>query len=243
MSQEGLGSELGTSQQAVTKMESATDPRLSTIRRFVEAVGRATGQPAAVEVSALLGKERLVLDIAPTGPSARAAKASASTSAATGPAAWRQRAWDDPAVEQVMLDESFLAVSADELGDLTHRPSREQLWQLLRDAPALADRGDQAIGTFATYWDIFINRIRRDDLVIVSLTGNRFAIGRVTGDYRYDDTRSEVRLRHQRPAHWLVRGASRKLLPDDIRKVVNAPGTICALNAPDAAARLAEYWS
>jgi transcriptional regulator with XRE-family HTH domain len=238
LSQERLGSELGTSQPAVNKIESAADPRLSSVRRFVEAIGRATNQDAVAEVTATIGKERFMIGFPMTKLTLPNSATRRPPATRGEPKAWRLRAWDDPGIEQAILDRSIVAISADELGDLSDHYTREDLRALLRASPVLADRGDQAIGMFATYWDIFRNRINPSDLVVVPLGGRRFALGEITGDYEYLGGEPDRRLRHVRDVQWLMRSCPRDRLPSDIRAVVNAPGTICALNQRDVIARL-----
>jgi transcriptional regulator with XRE-family HTH domain len=238
LSQQRLADVMGTSQQGVKKLESAADPRVSTIRRFVAGIGEAVGAPSEVELRATLGKQSFNIQLPASVAAPRSAELTAITAVEGDARAWRMRAWEDPLLEQAMLDRSIIAVSADEVGDLRHRPSRDDLRKLLRAAPAFEDRSEQAIGTFATYWDIFIHRLQPGDLVVVSLTGRRFALADVVGKYDYDGSEPEPRLRHFRPVSWRIRGAPRSMLDEDIRKVANAPGTICALTQPLAVSRL-----
>jgi hypothetical protein len=240
VSQDRLGNEMGTSQPAIRKAESAGDPRLSTIRRFVDALGRARGVDSDLEIAATLGEQRFVIELPTAGDTRPTAEArgSSEVSPAMGNHAWRLRAWDDPVIERAMLDGSLVAISADEIGDMTAEPTREELRARLRNAPALIYRGDQAIGMFVTYWEIFRRRMARGDLVAVPLAGRRVAIGEIEGDYEYRSGVLEPRLRHVRAVRWLGSGLPREVLDDDIRRVVNAPGTLCAIGAPDAAYRL-----
>ncbi len=88
-----------------------------------------------------------------------------------------------------------------------------------------------------TYWRYFRMEMAPQDIVVVPLTGSRAGVARITGDYEYDDKEREPKLRHKRQVEWL-RTLPRSDLDDDIRKVVNAPGTICRIGARGAAARL-----
>lgn len=135
-----------------------------------------------------------------------------------------------------MLANNAIAISADEIGDLSAWPDENELRARLRQA--FPDRTEQAIGTFAGYWRMFRNEMQPGDIVVMPLTGRRAAIGEITGDYTYDRDQTDDRFRHRRSVRWL-RTTSRSLLDEDIRKVVNAPGTICRINAPGAAQRMA----
>lgn len=150
---------------------------------------------------------------------------------------WRLRAWDDDAIEQALLDRSLIAISADEIGDLSDGPTDDEVRTRLRVAPSLADRSDQAIGLFVSYWRMFRSEMRPGDIVAVPLSGRRVAIAEVTGGYRYVSNEPEPRLRHVRDVRWLAT-APRQAIDEDLRRVVNAPGTICEVAAWDAGPRL-----
>lgn len=151
--------------------------------------------------------------------------------------AWRLRAWDDVAIEDAMLDRSIIAISADEVGDVSTEPSDDELRSRLHAAPQLAGRSEQALGLFVTYWRQFRSTMQPGDVVVVPLRDRRAAIGEITGDYRYLADEVEPRLRHIRRVQWLST-IPRAALDEDLRRVVNAPGTICTIGAPNAADRL-----
>jgi hypothetical protein len=230
ISQERLGVALGTSQPGVKKVETSTDPHISTVRRYVKALGDTVGRRAELIITASIGEESFVLrldeppePLPPLSPS--------------GPRAWRLRAWDDLIIEQAMLDRSLIAISADEIGDVTNEPSVAELRARLRAAPALAGRSEQALGLFVTYWRTFRSEMQIGDVVAVPLSGRRVAIGEISGGYRYERHDPEPRLRHVRDVSWLAT-MSRDSLDEDLRRVVNAPGTICSIGAQDAGSRL-----
>lgn len=78
----------------------------------------------------------------------------------------------------------------------------------------------------------------------VPLSGRRFAVAEVVGDYRYvADEPQTVGLRLSRAFATSAMCAGSPLSPpqaldEDLRRVVNAPGTICAVGAPHANSRL-----
>lgn len=242
ISQADLARELGTSQPAVLKTESSQDPRLSTIQRYVRGLGNVTGQTAEVSVIAEIGGRAAVVDmpqssdadIEPAGAGERTMTDDASRPRALQ-TAWRLRAWDDPVLEAAWLEQGVISMSADEIGDLTSWPGDGAVGDLL--SAALPDRSPQAIGTFVTYWRYFRREMAVGDIVVTPMSGRRAGTARITGEYRYLPDQADPRLRHTRTVEWLSSGP-RSELDDDIRKVVNAPGTLCRIGAPDAAERL-----
>ena len=60
-SQQQIADVFGTTQPGVLKIERSSDPQLSSIRRYVEALGQHVGRDATVEVTAILGNERVAL--------------------------------------------------------------------------------------------------------------------------------------------------------------------------------------
>jgi predicted Mrr-cat superfamily restriction endonuclease len=150
-----------------------------------------------------------------------------------GDRAVRRRAWGDALLEDQMVREGFVSIGGDEVGDMSEWPGRDTL------AAALPDRDPQAIQLFCTYWDRFVRFLRVGDLVVVpSSKARTVAVGEITGGYEHHPVDSDPRTHHRRPVHWLATAVNRDDLPADIRRAVNAPGTIGAIKVPDAASRL-----
>jgi DNA-binding XRE family transcriptional regulator len=249
VSQADLGHIVGLTQPAILKTENAVDPRLSTVRRYIQGLARAEGSGFDLYLVATIGQDeyRIRLDDLdggmesprsdlPEEPTGNAAPTPPNTATTRPGTTWRLRAWDDPDLEALWHNSGVITMSDDELGDLTHWPTDDEL--AFRLAAALPDRPQQAIGMFVTYWRYFRIEMSPGDLVLVPQSRKRVGIARITGDYRYVDDEPNSKLRHQRPVEWL-RTIPRSELDEDIRKVVNAPGTICQVRAPGAAARLA----
>jgi transcriptional regulator with XRE-family HTH domain len=243
ITQTALAETLGTSQEAVLKIERAEDPRLSSVRRYVTALGAQLTRSARLELVAIIAGQQYALALpkeermnvrTAVAPVTAAVAAAPDNSSGHG-VAWRLRAWDDSLLEQRFLDDNLIAISDDRLGNLTDWPDEATLERRLREAHPT--RGRQAIGTFMRYWKDFRIGMQPGDLVVVPLSGRRAAIGEITGDYEYAPTENERKLRHRRAVRWDV-VVSRDDLDEDLRKVVNAPGTICRFRALDAAARL-----
>lgn len=233
VSQRQLADALGTSQPAVLKAERAADPQLSTLQRYVAALGTTTGVDAVLEVAAVIDGQRFPLT--PMKGSTMNATTLTRTNGINSPTAWRLRAWDDAVLEARFMSESLISISADEIGDVTVWPGDDEMRRRLR--AGTVGRGDQAIGMFVRYWDDFRNQMKPGDVVVVPLLGRRAAIGVITGGYEYRAGEDERKMRHVRTVRWL-RTVDRATLDDPIRKVVNAPGTICRINAPGAADQL-----
>lgn len=244
-SQSQVANELGISQAAVLKTESAWDPRISTVRKYVEAVASLGRQPGCLRLVAMIGESATTIllpdEMSPGTVELRREKqlevthiGEVPSSTETG-VAWRLRAWNDPDLEAIWFDRNIMSISADEVGDLTTWPGDEALSLRLR--AAFPGRPQQAIGTFVTYWRYFRIEIVPNDVVVVPLSDRRAGVARVIGSYDYNAADLEPRLRHRRTVEWL-HTIQRDELDDDIRKVVNAPGTICRIGAQDAARRL-----
>jgi 8-oxo-dGTP diphosphatase len=146
----------------------------------------------------------------------------------SGRTVWRVRLWDDPPLQEAMLTKGVIAIGGDELPDLSARPSDEKLARKLH--AAFPKRTKSAIAIFIGYWRAFLDRMQPGDFVLAPLAGRRVAIGRVRGGYRYNRSAAEPRLRHTRRVEWL-RITSRDVLADDVRAVVDAPGTIGSIRA------------
>ena len=202
LSQQELADAMGASQPGVLKAENAPDPQLSTVRRYIEGIGSAANVAASLEIVAVIDGRRYPITM--KGPNNMTITSLTRTASATdATTVWRLRAWDEPALEERFLSEGVIAMSADEIGDMTSWPSDDELGRRLRGAE-------------------------------VPLLGRRAAIGLITGDYEYRFTENEPRMRHTRKVRWL-RTVDRSALDDGIRKVVNAPGTICRIKALGAA--------
>ncbi|MCU1456213.1 MAG: restriction endonuclease [Actinomycetia bacterium] len=144
------------------------------------------------------------------------------------PTTWRLRAWDDPRLEQRFLDEDVIGMSSDALGDLSMHPTDDDLREWLHAAHP--ERSDRAIATFVRYWRVFLTEMEVDDLVVVPLRKSRYALGTITGPYRYMPEEPDPRLRHRRAVEWLQEGP-RSEVADTVRRVLGSPGTVCRVKA------------
>lgn len=141
---------------------------------------------------------------------------------------WRLRDWDDETLQQAWLDLGVVCISEDLVGDMGYEPDRDEIRRRLR--AAYPGKGERTIGIWAGYWSAFLDMVP-GDLVIVPLAGGEAAIGEVRGAYDYIASEPNPRLRHRRQVRWLAPAVPRAALPDDIRRTVNSPGTICRVGA------------
>jgi hypothetical protein len=229
---EELAGSLDVTPIGVVRLEESVDPRLSSLHRYASALSVVSGCAVSVDVVVRVDGNG--------GPSAGGATPTSPGDAGQadgGDRAVRLRAWGDALLEDQMVREGFVSIGGDEVGDMSEWPGRDTLAQTL--AAALPDRDPQAIQLFCTYWDRFVRFLRVGDLVVVpSSKARTVAVGEITGGYEHHPVDSDPRTRHRRPVHWLASAVNRDDLPADIRRAVNAPGTIGAIKAPDAASRL-----
>lgn len=235
--QSELGRWLGLTQAAVLKTERAADPQVRTLQRYVEALGAAAGARGRLRLQAVIGSDsyEIVLPAGDLPVTATQERFNGAAGSSTARTTWRLRAWDDAFLEHEFLGQGIIAISDDEIGSLEEWPTTDsEVTERLRTA--FPERSPQAIGTFLRYWRDFRVDMQPGDAVVVPMSGRRAAIGTVTGPYSYEPGEPK-KLRHRRTVDW--RGViERDALDDDLRKVVNAPGTICRVRAPDAASRL-----
>ncbi|MFD4403889.1 helix-turn-helix domain-containing protein [Nocardia sp. NPDC058499] len=226
VTQGAMEKRVGMSQAAVLSAERARDPRLSTVTRFIEALG---------------GRLQLVASF--DDGDYPIAFREPSVPAAVHRPAWRIRAWDDPWLAERFLAEGIVAVSEDDLGQaVTDFASDQALRRIIQDHPDNRGRSENAIGTFVTYWRHFSHNMKVGDIIVLAYRERRgklkAAIGTVTGEYEYRSQHDlDKRLRHRRTIRWHLT-LDRSDLPEDLRRTVNAPGTIGRFGAADAGDRL-----
>lgn len=252
VTQAQLAEQLAVTQPAVLRMERAEDLRVSSLRRFVDALGRAVDQPTSLQLHVVVGarsytialpisrnerhedmqvKTRISSLVAHGTGRGDGSEGSADHPRGRAPTVWRLRAWDDPTVEDRFRSQSIIAIGGDEVADLTVWPAVGELRKQLKSK--FPERADRAIDTFVRYWEDFCRNMQTGDIVVVPLLGKRAMVGTVEGPYKYDPGAELPTLRHTRSVRWL-RVVPRTALSESVRKVVNAPGTICRISDPSA---------
>ncbi|MFI5716088.1 helix-turn-helix domain-containing protein [Nocardia sp. NPDC051750] len=228
ISQGEMEKRAGISQSAIVSTERAHDPRLSTIERFVEALG------GRLIVFAAFDETNYPL----TFP--RTPQTSATTASEQSPA-WRIRAWDDPRLAERFLNDGIVAISEDDIGRAVTEFSTDKglRRKIQQKHPG---RSENALGTFVTYWRHFSRNMKVGETIVLAYRERggalKAAIGTVTGEYEYLAHESDERLRHRRTVRWSL-VIDRHQLDTDLRRTVDAPGTIGRFGATDAHIRLA----
>jgi transcriptional regulator with XRE-family HTH domain len=238
VTQEQLGRALGVIQQQVWKWERAPDLRLSTLANYVLGLGASLGRPSRVRVIAEIDSSQFEI----TAMSNRRGRGQP-VPPNDHRSAFRMRAWSDPKVEHAFLTQGVIAMGDDDKelhGKQIEHPSDQQIRdRLLRDHPdKRGPEGRQTIGIWTAYWRAFFNDMKEGDIVVFAPKGSWVAIGEVAGPYEYAEDEPNGKLRHRRRVRWLATHLARRTLDADLLRVVNAPGTICSINAPRAAERL-----
>lgn len=237
MTQTQVAEAMSASQPAAVRIEKSSDTRVSTLRRYVEALGRAIGRGARLEVAAVIGEDRYVISF-PVRRELASVGRRRDEEPIDGQSAWRLRAWGDPDLEQQMLDRGIVAMTEDEFGDLTDWPGDQEMRSQIESV--FPTTGPQGGGLRLRYLKDFRFNMAPGDVVVVPLAGRRVGVATVVTPYEYVGDEPEARLRHRHGVRWDWVG-SRDRLPKDIVQTINAPGTICAIKAPDAHGRLEEF--
>lgn len=234
VSQSQLAERLGVLQQQVWKWERSPTLTVPTLRTIIEGLGIIKGRSAALRLVAKVGDEEFDVVLAKT-------LAAADPKSDDDQRAFRIRAWNDYRLERAFLDHGFVAIGDDDVelhGAHPTDTSDESIRQRLNaDWPT---KGRQTIGIWTAYWRTFLNEMRDGDVVVFAPKAPWVAVGEVSGPYRYEASEPFGRLRHQRPVRWLNPDVDRASLPDDLLRVVNAPGTIARIGAANAASRLSK---
>lgn len=152
--------------------------------------------------------------------------------------AWLVRAGKYGQRETLALEQGLAVIGWDELSDLSHIQTRDDLTAALRAAYP-NDSPKRLLNWQAQLW-AFVHSIATDDLVVLPLKGNpAVAIGRVTGDYEYRrDLPSDAR--HTRRVQWQTTDLPRTAIHQDLLYSLGAFLTVCEVKRHDAVKRLTE---
>ncbi|MGC0364103.1 DNA-binding XRE family transcriptional regulator [Rhodococcus sp. 27YEA15] len=233
---------LGISQDAVVKLERASNPRISTILGYVAALG------GSATVTIDLGDHHHTL-LLPT----------ATLPVTPDVEAWCVRGRNDRGHESLCMNHGIIAISnGDEFDESMNRRRTDAELRRLTES-RYPDRSPRGISVFVGYVRAFGEAMSIGDVVVMPLSGHRdsagtqvvtmagrrrvvsgynVAIGRVTGDYEFVLDSDPLRC-HRRTVAWSAVVAADSV-PVDIRSAVNAPGTIHKIAATGAAERLLE---
>jgi hypothetical protein len=133
------------------------------------------------------------------------------------------------------LDTGVLAIGYDLRHDLSNVGSKAELKELLRQTHR--DKADGTISSWAGQIWVFMENVQERDLIVMPRRGQQtVAIGKMAGGYQF---RPDVpHLFHDRAVTWVNREVPRDALDPDLRKSMDAPGTIHRPSAGNAEQRL-----
>lgn len=152
----------------------------------------------------------------------------------TPPNAYRIHAWKDARLEEESIANGFIAVSGDEVGDISAIDDPYVLKDLL--SAALPDRTPRAINLFTGYCMRF-KRAEVGDVIVMPTRDRTVAVGELVGPHIYAPT-ADPRARHRRAVSWLAEGIDRDAVSSDLRKEIETKHTVQTINSPHGAQRL-----
>ena len=137
--------------------------------------------------------------------------------------------------EDVALENGIAIIGFREVPDLANAMDHDSVAELV--SRALPDRKPRAQLNFARQLWAFAGRMQEGDIVVLprKLT-SQIAIGRVTGQYRYEKVNSH--LRHTRPVKWLRPELPRTAFKQDLLYSFGAAMTVCNISRNDAVRRV-----
>ena len=131
------------------------------------------------------------------------------------PRSWVARAGDNGANDEWALDRGFLCAGFYQVDDLTSATSRDDVLELVMSA--YPDRNRRVHGNFASQMWAFRGRMAVGDYVVLPLRiSTDLAIGRITGDYRFDRRAKALGRRHRRAVKWLRDDVPRSAVRRDL---------------------------
>lgn len=147
---------------------------------------------------------------------------------------WIVRAGKNGERELAAIEQGRLLPGFTDIGDLTHRMTRDEIADALRTV--LTDSSENRIRNFAAQLNQFVHKIAVGDLVVMPRKAtNGVALGRVTGGYVFDP---ETPYRHYRSVQWLTESTPRDVFKQDLRHSFGAFMTICEITRNKARERV-----
>lgn len=154
-------------------------------------------------------------------------------------ALWRIWLWNDPEVEQLVLDAGFISLSRDDIGNVPVDITDEELDRRIRSVRP--HERDGAYGQFVRYWRSFLD-MSAGDYVLIALSGFRATAARVLGPFeqQLDAPRPELRYVH-RVELLLEDPRPKATLPRDLAKRRDLPATVISVDSPGALTEFLEW--
>ncbi|MCJ7588581.1 MAG: restriction endonuclease [Candidatus Aminicenantes bacterium] len=142
-------------------------------------------------------------------------------------ALWLVRAGKHGEYEDKCLELGISAIGWNDLPDLASIKARDELKDLFEKI--YPDKKKMALINEASQVWALINRIQKDDLIILPLKRRAaIAIGRVSGSYRFRED-LDPGMRHTRPVEWLKKDLPRTLFSQDLLYSFGAFMTVCQI--------------
>lgn len=152
------------------------------------------------------------------------------------PKVFLARAGRDGIDEELALDSGLAIIGFREVGSLDGITAYKDVFN--RVATAFPDLGARAVGNYAGQLWNFAGVMRLGDIVVLprKLT-SQIALGRVTGDYRFETVGGESR--HTRPVQWVRPDVPRSAFGRDLLASFGAFMTVCNITRNLAEQRVA----
>lgn len=127
-------------------------------------------------------------------------------------ALWLVRAGGRGECEGHALDHNKILIGWDDMSDISDVNDRDQLFSLVNET--YPDQTQHTLRNWNGQLWAFKSRIKRDDLVVLPLKSrSAIAIGKVVGDYEYDN--SVAGGHHQRKVEWIESDLPRSRFDQD----------------------------
>ncbi|MGY2746237.1 restriction endonuclease [Arthrobacter sp. UYCu723] len=153
--------------------------------------------------------------------------------------AWLVRGGRAGERDQWALDSGVAGLGFHEIPDLSAVMNTDHMREVVRDNIPGVTR-PQTIN-YAAQLMAFSMSMTVGDVVVQPLKGTPYlAVGRITGDYKYDSANPDPGRRHIRTVDWIQKDLPRTSLGQDLLYSLGAFLTVCQIRRNDAAWRLAK---
>jgi restriction system protein len=152
--------------------------------------------------------------------------------------AWQVRAGRQGERDRESLEEGLTIVGWGGIPDLSRYSTRDALKAAVKEI--YPQRSNSVIGNWTGQLWRFCQEMNEGDLIVMPLKSTRrFAIGEITGQYRYRPDATPD-FQHARPVRWLRTDVSPGEFEPDLRSSLGSLLTVCRLSRHDAARRIGE---
>lgn len=151
---------------------------------------------------------------------------------------WLIRAGREGENEELALDRDVAVIGWSELGDVGGA-SRDELKEAIREV--YGEQRPQSLASQGGEVYRFVNDVRKGDLVVLPLRGDRghVAVGRISGDYVHrSGSEWGPDARNTRETEWLARRVPYERFDPDLRDAFGQQGTVSEIAKPESAKRI-----